>query len=327
MNEDIKGKWIAPSNAILPDFIICGAMKCGTTSLHAILDQHPDVYIPKSEVHFFDINNIYNHPDFFFYDKGVWQYPNMEVNRDALWEWYSNFFRKAPKNSIIGEDSTNYLASSESAERIAMQKKPIKAVVCLRNPTKRAYSHYWHMLASGRSIYNFEDSIKYLPETVLSKSMYYEQVDRYLNKLPRNQIFFFILEEFLQDKEKVIKELSYFLGIDYDSFPEGAIHAHTNKGVIPTSVNLQILKNRMLRSLGGKHYRKHLSPLLEVDDRAPIAPRLLEKVHSVVNPQSVKAPPKMKEGTKIFLDDYFQRELNGLGSLIGKNVESLWFGS
>jgi hypothetical protein len=83
----------------------------------------------------------------------------------------------------------------------------------------------------------------------------------------------------------------------------------------------------MLRSLGGKHYRKHLSPLLEVDDRAPIAPRLLEKVHSVVNPQSVKAPPKMKEGTKIFLDDYFQRELNGLGSLIGKNVESLWFGS
>lgn len=311
---------------MLPDFIICGAMKSGTTSLHAILNNHPDIYIPESEVHFFDINNIYNHPDFFFCEKGEWCYPRMDNNRNGLWQWYNNFFQDAPKGSLIGEDSTNYLASAESADRIAMQDKQIKCIICLRHPTKRAYSHYWHMLSSGRAIYDFEDSLRYFPESVLSKSMYREQVERYVQKFPKGQLFFFVLEEFLENKGEVIRELSDFLEVDYHKFPAGSLSLHTNKGVVPKFVRMQLLRNRLLRQLGGKHYRKHLSPLIDVSESPAFVPRLFAKVFDTMNPKFEKSPPRMKQTTKVFLDDYFKRELCGLGNLIDKDVESLWFG-
>ena len=65
---DKRSNWISDQPENLPDFIIGGAMKSGTTSLHAILDAHPDIAIQRDELGFFDMDSIVQHPDFNFYD-------------------------------------------------------------------------------------------------------------------------------------------------------------------------------------------------------------------------------------------------------------------
>lgn len=73
--EENETKWR------FPDFIIVGAMKCGTTSLHKILSSHPEIFIPEREIHFFDIDDISQHPDFFIFSNGNWYYP--QLGRDV----------------------------------------------------------------------------------------------------------------------------------------------------------------------------------------------------------------------------------------------------
>ena len=67
-----------------------------------------------------------------------------------MWEFYSNKF-KGKENFVKGEDSTVYLASKNAAKRISQQKKSIKIIINLRNPTKRTYSNYNHLLRTSRA--------------------------------------------------------------------------------------------------------------------------------------------------------------------------------
>ena len=68
----------------LPDFIIAGATKSATTTLHTILNKHPDVFIPNGELHFFDMDDIFEHPDFNEFDKfeNKWYYHLKDLNQD-----------------------------------------------------------------------------------------------------------------------------------------------------------------------------------------------------------------------------------------------------
>ena len=112
MKSNIINHWIAPQDLRLPDFIICGAMKCGTTTVHEILNSHPAIGIPNAEINFFDIDDTLEHSDFLFHAEGRWFFPDISENNRAYWKWYSRFFSEIPDVCLIGEDSTCYLASS-----------------------------------------------------------------------------------------------------------------------------------------------------------------------------------------------------------------------
>ena len=77
MKSNIINYWIAPQDIRLPDFIICGAMKCGTTTVHGILNSHPDIGIPNTEINFFDIDDTLEHSDFIFHADGRWFFPDI----------------------------------------------------------------------------------------------------------------------------------------------------------------------------------------------------------------------------------------------------------
>src|SRR5690554_3989443 len=101
--------WISKQPEKLPDFIIGGAMKSGTTTLHSILNKHPSVNMAHGELGFFDIDSILAHPDFhFFSDKNKdWTIQSMEENPEELWNWYyAQFEHLIKKGGLIGEDST-----------------------------------------------------------------------------------------------------------------------------------------------------------------------------------------------------------------------------
>lgn len=319
--------WIAPNENNLPDFIIGGAMKSGTSTLHQILNAHPAVFIPESEIHFFDIDNILQHSDFNFYNKErkYWATQSMEENPDKLWNWYFDKFH-GKENFVKGEDSTTYLASKVAARRISAQRKPIKLIFTLRQPTLRAYSNYWHLLRSGRATYTFEDTIRFNPYSVLNRSLYKEQLEYYYSVLPKERIKIVLFENLIDNPKNVVAEISEFLGLDFEDFPDAAFNLHSNKGTIPIYTNLQIKKNKMMRNFGNTRYIRHLPVTPDLPASSPsLFFNIIDRVHTKINPSKKTEIPKINPETKQFLDHYFIRELNGLNELVGEDVLSKWF--
>lgn len=324
MNIHEKTNWICPEGYVVPDFIIAGAMKCGTSTVHALLNTHEKVFIPDSEINFFDIDDLFQHADFFSFN-GSWHWPNISVNPDSYWKWYQSFFKDAPTDCLIGEDSTCYLPSARAPKRIAIQPKPIKVIICLRNPVARAYSQYWHMLRTGRAMFSFEDTIRFTPDYVLQRSMYLEQVQRFTGSISKSQIFFFVLEDFLARKEQVASNLLCFLGLDEAQMPSGALETHTNRATFPRHVELYALKNRILRTVGNTNYFGKL-PFQTADRKSvPWLVRGIERLHSKFNPLSPRDTPPMKDSTKYFLVSFFRTELRGLSEIVGVDLDGLWF--
>lgn len=320
----VANNWIAPANIRIPDFIICGAMKSGTSTVHYILDQHPQVYIPDPELHFFDIDNLLQHPDFSYFDGENWISQALDDDPEKFWNWYGSHFAAAQDDQIIGEDSTTYLASSVVARRIQIQDKKIKLLVLLRNPTSRAYSQYWHMVRSNRAIFSFENTVRFDPHSVLDRSLYLDQLKNLYAHIPSEQIKVVLFEDFLADKQAILTDICEFIGVDFDSIPEEAIESHRNIAKIPKYPALQLFKSKLLRESGNQTYLTFLpnTPKAKEDGRFV---KFLESSHRRINPLIGGKPPKMNPETKRFLDNYFMRELCGINDILGKDVLSVWF--
>ena len=182
------------------------------------------------------------------------------------------------------------------------------------------------MLRTGRALFNFEDTIKYTPTYVLERSMYLNQIREFMEHIPRERIFFFILEDFLADKERTIRKMAEFLSLRYDDFPEGALDTHANRASFPKSIKLQVLKNRILRTFGNMSYEDRLPFSVEnIARRRSFFARFVNIIHGLVNPSKPRPTPKMDIATKNFLDKFFQKELEGIENLVGADLNDLWF--
>jgi len=118
-----------------PNFFIVGAAKAGTTSLWQYLRQHPDVFMPQTELtkeptHFSDLTP-----------------PWASQFRD--WDAYLKLFEPVQEQRAIGEASVAYLFSSDAAERIHARYPGARIIIALRHPAERAYSHYKFMCELG----------------------------------------------------------------------------------------------------------------------------------------------------------------------------------
>lgn len=180
----------------LPDFIIIGGMKCGTSSLYTYLGQHP--YIFKSN---YKELRYFSHDE--YYSKGE--------------KWYRSHFpikKKMPDNSLTFEASVDYLSSSEAPERLKNLLPNIKLIVLLRNPTERAISHYFHSIKKGWKQGKILNAMK-VEETILKqKGLYKEQLERYYKLFPSDNILVLSSEKFFENPVETLKEVYLFLGVD-----------------------------------------------------------------------------------------------------------------
>ena len=318
--------WIALDANKLPDFIIGGAMKCGTTSLHTILNSHPNVFIPHEEIHFFNIDDILQHGDYTFYDKSrkTWTFQDMQKDPSRMWNWYlSKFDDCGPR--LKGEDSTTYLASRIAAERIAIQPKPIKLIFMLRQPTQRAYSQYYHDLRDCRATHSFEETIRFNPQSLLSRGLYKEQLEFWYKVLPREQIKVVLFEDFIADKLNVLKDICQYLEINFDTFDEEIVHTHSNKGKIPKWIDLQIVYNQWFREIGNRNSFESLPFYPDrYSGKLPLGLRVLNKLNNVVNRKQDK-PPRIDASTRAFLDRFYKREMFGIDELVMQPIFEKWF--
>lgn len=328
MPESQNENWKAKQPENLPDFIIGGAMKSGTTSLHAILNTHPDISIAHNELGFFDIDSVLQHPDFNFYNtkNQTWMSQSMNDKPEILWNWYYSQFENIKKKAhIIGEDSTTYLPSKTAAKRIALQEKPIKLIFILRHPTKRAISNYLHLLKSGRAIYSLEDTLRYNPNSIIRRSLYKEQLEVYYKHIPFDRIKLVLFEDLIDDKKQCIQEICNFLEVDFNMFDESVFNIHSNKTKIPKNIKVQLFRNRLFRKTGNYRYSEFLPLQPNFQSKIPLHFRLIDKLHKKMNPHKSSFTFKASKATIQLLDDFFKEEFRGFDALVKKEVYSKWF--
>jgi hypothetical protein len=205
--------WRMHQPRALPDAMIIGAMKCGTSSLHNHLVQHPQVIEPlRKEVHYFDAN----------YGQGE--------------RWYRAHFGRQGGCGLNLDSSPYYLYHPLAAQRARALVPNAKLVVLLRDPVRRAYSHYWHQAHQKRETLSFEDALLAEPARVdadaqrlaqgqierslshqrfsyLARGRYAEQVERWLASYPRDQLRVWRFEDLVAEPLAVTNEVLAWLGL------------------------------------------------------------------------------------------------------------------
>ena len=195
----------------LPDFIIGGAPRSGTTWLYELLDRHPDVYMAKPvkpEPKFFLVDHLY--------EKGLQYYAD-------------TWFAPAGEWQVAGEKSTDYLESAAAAERIARDLPYVKLVFILREPADRAYSNYLWSRMNGIETEDFQTALRLeaerertLPEkwkfarpfSYFSRGLYADLLQEYVKRFRREQILILRFEDIEERPSVLAVKLHRFLGVD-----------------------------------------------------------------------------------------------------------------
>jgi hypothetical protein len=181
-------------NEPLPEFLVIGAMKAGTTSLHHYLQAHPDLFLPQTK----ELN--------FFRD------PSMFAKGEA---WYRRQFASAGSHQVPGEVSPDYTKHphhSGAPERISAVCPGVKLIYLVRHPIDRMRSMYLHQVAMGRErrpidVALLEDS------HYLQVSQYAMQLDHYLPHFNRERILICSTEQLSDDRPAVLSAIHRFIGV------------------------------------------------------------------------------------------------------------------
>lgn len=189
----------------LPDFVVIGAMRAGTTSLARYLGAHPGIGMPsKKEIHFFDWN----------WDRGL--------------DWYRAAFADAAPGAIVGEATPIYMVYADAMERMAAACPDLRLVAVLRDPVDRAFSHYNYNRMLGFEPLSFEGAlaaeIDRPPATTDRRTYDYVERGRYLPQLERaatlypcERLHVVLFEELVSRPRETYAAVCRFLGVD-DAF-------------------------------------------------------------------------------------------------------------
>lgn len=192
----------------LPQFIIIGAAKSGTTTLYEYLCRHPQVFMstPKE-------------PDFFALD--------MNYNKGI--EWYQNLFNSAQPHQVGGEASTTYSRLHQhpkTVERLVKLLPDVKLIYVMRHPVDRAYSFYRYRFKGSQqnpeflakrnelmTIRTFEEAIQQQSE-FLDSSDYLYQIERYLEYYPKDSLLCVLMEDLIEQPADTLSKICQFIGVD-----------------------------------------------------------------------------------------------------------------
>ena len=220
---------IAGSFNVLPDFLLIGASRSGSTSLYQGLVEHPNIHTAKTkEIQFFGTK----------YPRGINWY------RYHFPSKFKKFSLKIKKEKFItGEGTTPSLDYPHVPKLVKKIIPNVKLILILRNPIDRAYSNYNAAVKNKKMTLSFEDAIKteearikgimekmkedanyistkYSFNAMLNRGKYYFAIKRWMDVFPKNQFFIIKSEDFFENTKKVFGELHEFLDVpkfDFDS--------------------------------------------------------------------------------------------------------------
>ncbi|GGY40831.1 sulfotransferase [Parvularcula lutaonensis] len=250
--------WMAALRA-LPDFVIVGAMKSGTSSLYSYLIKHPQIMPAfRKETHYFTRGKRAGYTE----------------------NWYRAHFplKVAKGRRLTGEATAGYSFEPGAIEALSETVPDAKIIMLLRDPVERAISHYFHELRAGRETLPIEEAMAIEDDRQLAalragesgretmihasykrRGIYHEQIRRLWRHFPRNQVLVMGSTDVFEAPERAVARVCDFLGvktmneqIDYRIANRG-----TNRKPVPQSVRDELSAffephNRALEELLGK---------------------------------------------------------------------------
>jgi hypothetical protein len=208
---------------VMPDFLIIGGQRCGTSSLYYYLtEQHGISSAATKEVHYFDD----------FYARGISWYRAQFPAR--MYKNYVEHIRK--RHFLTGEASPYYIFHPHAPRRIAEVLPNVKLILLLRNPIDRAYSQHWLEVKGSYETLPFESaiqseqsriagerekmlsdehyhSLKHRRYTYLTRGIYMDQIEYWMNYFPKQQFLFLKTEDLYTNPASVVRQTLEFLGV------------------------------------------------------------------------------------------------------------------
>jgi DNA-binding TFAR19-related protein (PDSD5 family) len=270
----------------MPNFLIIGAAKAGTTSLYHYLKQHPQVYLsPMKEPKFFALEG----QDLDFGGPGGQEI----LRRSSVIDLaaYQRLFAGVSKERAVGEASTLYLYSAEAPKRIKHYIPDAKLVAILRNPVERAYSNYLYMVRKGEELSrDFREALgeeekrihdNWMPTWHYQRrGLYFAQLKRYYDLFDAGQIKVYLYEDLSTDAAGLLKDMFQFLDVDETFLPKMSTKYNIsgvpkNKALHNFLLKPHLIKS-VLRPLLSASWRKRLS--MSLSNRNLVRPTLPEEV-------------------------------------------------
>jgi hypothetical protein len=245
----------------LPNFLIIGAAKSGTTAVHAYINQHPDIFMsdPK-ELRFFSYTGL---PP-----KGL---PDVYIHQGVTkLEEYQLCFQNVADEKIVGEASPMYLYTPGTAERIKQVIPDVKMLAILRNPIDRAFSAYMHAIRDWiEPAGSFKEALQFEQERInagwgmlwhyTNAGFYFKQLTRYYLVFNSDQIKVVLYDDLVNDVSALLVDIFAFLEIDTTFKPD--ITAHPNVSGFPKSQNYhKFLYQLFMKDNPIKRLSRHIVP-------------------------------------------------------------------
>jgi len=279
----------------LPDFLIIGASKSGTTSLYAWLDGHPGVFMsPIKETNFFAYTPEND-------SAAAWGAPVTVEFPVRTLEEYAALFEPAGEGARLGEASPVYLESAGAPDRIRETLGRPKLVATLRNPVERAYSGYWMAVRHGHEPRPPEEAFG-LDEQRVQVGFYHALLSRYVERFGAEQIHVMLFDDLKARPLEAFAELCRFLEIDDGHAPD--VGTQHNVGGVPRS--------RLLYSLATSGpLMRAVTRLMPAGLKARLRGRVMQKA------------PGLSDELRRRLIGTYEDDVRALEGLIGRDL-SAW---
>ena len=288
---------------VRPNFLIVGAAKAATTSLHHWLGQHPEVCMSRVK-----------EPEYFADGYGL-----------NDWDKYLQLFEEGSGKKAVGESSTVYLSSPECAERIHSALENPKILIILRNPVDRAFSMYrWMVMKGWESIGRFEDALQaeesrfldprfregnayFWGSMYVRAGQYSDQVKRYFDTFGKESVRVYLFDDLVARPKDVYQDVCQFLDVAPDFVPD---FSRQNVSLSPRSVRIQ-------HSLRRLHVWLKKLP-------AGVRPRARSSVSRLMQANLTNAKKGgLTKQQRAELQEVFRRDVEELQSLISQDL-SRW---
>jgi Sulfotransferase domain len=232
----------------LPNLIVIGAQKCGTSGLHYYLSLHPEISMSRPK----ELN--------FFIEERSWP-------RGI--DWYRDHFD--PTARVRGEASPNYTSypyRQGVAERMHSVVGDAKLIYLIRDPLARIAAHWVHNYAKRREKGSLAETLAHPNTSYVARSMYAMQLEQYLRFYPKQRVLVFQQSDLRHDREKTLRTTFEFLGVDPD-FTHPRFEQERHQTARKTRATRLAMRLEKL----GRSRRGRLLPSnfwLVLDDRLPL---------------------------------------------------------
>lgn len=310
---------------MIPDFVIAGGVRCGTTALHYVLQNHPGVAMSH-----------FKEPNFFVFEGDALDFPwRLPPRREAAIversvvhaSSYASLFAHASKGMLRGEASPYYLSSPGAPKRMFQADPRMKIIIILRHPLDRAYSHFIQHVRQG--YYNFSEFGDVLAEEhsalrdgrpaispgavpYIEGSRYSVNLHRFYAQFPAECIRVYLYDDLQHDYIGTICSICEFLGIDV-RLMEMDSHRYNASGV----PRVKALDRALDASFRLKQALKFILPFAAFKTLAGLR-------HKIQQWNLKSAPPLSPASRQHLMERYFIDDIEALERTLGRRLPG-WY--